>query len=87
MGRSVTHFYFQNLFVSTGYHDHGYPGLKAITLAAHEIMLDEGDVIVCAGVVYFQERCHHLKRTNGRAGVQMLCGGGGVGIATVVERV
>ncbi|MBN1613203.1 MAG: hypothetical protein JW950_06835, partial [Deltaproteobacteria bacterium] len=29
---------------------------------------------------------HHLKRTKGRYGVQMLCGGGGVGIATVVER-
>jgi acetyl-CoA acetyltransferase len=30
---------------------------------------------------------HHLKRIKGRAGLQMICGGGGVGIATVVEAV
>jgi hypothetical protein len=27
----------------------------------------------------------HLKRTKGRAGVQMLCGGGGNGIAAIVQ--
>jgi acetyl-CoA acetyltransferase len=37
--------------------------------------------------MYFGEMVHHLKRTGGKAGVQMVCGGGGVGIATVVEAV
>jgi len=46
-----------------------------------------GHPIGASGVVYFGEMVHHLKRTNGKAGVQMLCGGGGVGIATVVEAV
>lgn len=46
-----------------------------------------GHPIGASGVLYFQEMCRHLKRINGRAGVQMVCGGGGVGIATVVERV
>jgi acetyl-CoA acyltransferase len=46
-----------------------------------------GHPIGASGVVYFGEMVHHLKRTGGKAGVQMLCGGGGVGIATVVEAV
>jgi acetyl-CoA acyltransferase len=46
-----------------------------------------GHPIGASGVLYFGEMVHHLKRTRGRAGVQMLCGGGGVGIATVVEAV
>lgn len=46
-----------------------------------------GHPIGASGVVYFGEMIHHLKRTGGKAGVQMLCGGGGVGIATVVEAV
>jgi acetyl-CoA acyltransferase len=46
-----------------------------------------GHPIGASGVVYFGEMCHHLKRTGGRAGVQMMCGGGGIGIATVVEKV
>ena len=46
-----------------------------------------GHPIGASGVVYFGEMCHHLKRTGGRAGIQMMCGGGGIGIATVVERV
>ena len=46
-----------------------------------------GHPIGASGTVYFGEMCRHLKRTGGRAGVQMLCGGGGVGIATVVEKV
>jgi acetyl-CoA acetyltransferase family protein len=45
-----------------------------------------GHPIGASGIVYFGEMVHHLKRTKGRCGVQMLCGGGGVGIATVVER-
>jgi acetyl-CoA acyltransferase len=44
-----------------------------------------GHPIGASGVVYFGEMIHHLKRTGGKVGVQMLCGGGGVGIATVVE--
>jgi len=46
-----------------------------------------GHPIGASGVVYFGEMVHHLKRTNGRCGLQMLCGGGGVGIAAVVERI
>jgi acetyl-CoA acyltransferase len=46
-----------------------------------------GHPIGASGVVYFGEMCRHLKRIKGRAGVQMMCGGGGVGIATVVEAV
>jgi acetyl-CoA acetyltransferase family protein len=46
-----------------------------------------GHPIGASGVIYFGEVVHHLKRTRGKAGVQMLCGGGGVGIATVVEAI
>lgn len=46
-----------------------------------------GHPIGASGALYFGEMVHHLKRTKGRAGVQMLCGGGGVGIAIVVEAV
>lgn len=46
-----------------------------------------GHPIGASGVIYFGEMAHHLKRTNGRAGVQLMCGGGGLGIATVVEAV
>jgi len=44
-----------------------------------------GHPIGASGALYFGEMVHHLKRTGGKYGVQMLCGGGGVGIATVVE--
>ena len=44
-----------------------------------------GHPIGASGIVYFGEMVHHLKRTNGKYGLQMLCGGGGIGIATVVE--
>ena len=46
-----------------------------------------GHPIGASGVIYFGEMVHHLTRTGGRAGLQMICGGGGVGIATVVEAV
>jgi acetyl-CoA acetyltransferase len=46
-----------------------------------------GHPIGASGVLYFGEMVHHLKRTGGKAAVQRLCGGGGVGIATVVETV
>jgi acetyl-CoA acyltransferase len=46
-----------------------------------------GHPIGASGVMYFGEMVHHLKRTGGKAGIQMLCGGGGIGIATVVEAV
>ena len=45
-----------------------------------------GHPIGASGVIYFGEMVHHLKRTGGRYGIQMMCGGGGLGIATVVER-
>ncbi len=46
-----------------------------------------GHPIGASGVLYFGEMVHHLKRTGGKVGLQMLCGGGGIGIATVVEAV
>ena len=46
-----------------------------------------GHPIGASGALYFGEMVHHLKRIKGKAGIQMLCGGGGVGIATVVEAV
>ena len=46
-----------------------------------------GHPIGATGAIYFGEMVHHLKRTRGKAGIQMLCGGGGVGIAAVVEAV
>ena len=46
-----------------------------------------GHPIGASGALYFGEMVHHLKRTGGKAGVQMVCGGGGVGIATVVEAI
>ncbi|MEE9518399.1 MAG: thiolase family protein [Candidatus Adiutricales bacterium] len=46
-----------------------------------------GHPIGASGNIYFGEMCHHLKRTGGRAGMQMMCGGGGIGIATIIEAV
>lgn len=46
-----------------------------------------GHPIGATGALYFGEMVHHLKRTRGKAGLQMLCGGGGVGISIVVEAV
>ncbi len=45
-----------------------------------------GHPIGASGVIYFTEMVHYLKNYNKRYGLQMMCGGGGVGIATVVER-
>jgi acetyl-CoA acetyltransferase family protein len=46
-----------------------------------------GHPIGASGVMYFGEMVHHLKRTNGKYGIQTLCGGGGLGVAAVVEAV
>ncbi len=46
-----------------------------------------GHPIGASGTIYFGEMCRHLKRTGGKAALQMICGGGGVGIATVIEAV
>ena len=40
-----------------------------------------------SGVQYFANMAHYLVNENKKYGLQTLCGGGGVGIATVVERV
>ncbi|MFX0211689.1 MAG: thiolase family protein, partial [Candidatus Hodarchaeota archaeon] len=45
-----------------------------------------GHAIGSSGVHYFSDMAHYLVNTNKRYGIQTLCGGGGVGIATVVER-
>jgi acetyl-CoA acetyltransferase family protein len=46
-----------------------------------------GHPIGATGVMYFGEMVHHLKRTGGKWGLQMLCGGGGLGVAATVEAV
>jgi hypothetical protein len=45
-----------------------------------------GHPIGASGVIYFSEMCHELNARDGRWGLQRICGGGGIGIATVVER-
>ena len=45
-----------------------------------------GHPIGASGVIYFAEMVHWMVRNDLRWGLQTLCGGGGVGIATVVER-
>ncbi len=44
-----------------------------------------GHPIGASGVIYFGEMVHYLKNANKKYGVQLMCGGYGVGIATVVE--
>jgi len=45
-----------------------------------------GHPIGCSGAMYFGEMCWALVKRNQEWGLQTLCGGGGVGIATVVKR-
>jgi len=42
-------------------------------------------LIGARGVIYFGEMVHYLKNNSKKYGVQLMCGGFGVGIATVVE--
>lgn len=44
-----------------------------------------GHPIGASGVIYFNEMVHYMKNYNKKYGVQLMCGGFGVGIATVVE--
>jgi acetyl-CoA acyltransferase len=44
-----------------------------------------GHPIGASGVIYFTEMVHYLRNNNKRYGVQLMCGGAGVGISTVVE--
>ncbi len=46
-----------------------------------------GHPIGASGVLYFGEMVRHLKRSGGKYGIQTLCGGGGLGVAAVVEAV
>jgi len=46
-----------------------------------------GHPIGASGVIYFSEMVHEIRRRKLKYGLQMICGGGGVGIATVVEAV
>ena len=46
-----------------------------------------GHPIGSSGVQYFANMTHYIVNENKKYGLQTLCGGGGVGIATVVERV
>lgn len=44
-----------------------------------------GHPIGASGVIYFTEMVHYIAENNLRYGIQTLCGGGGIGIATIVE--
>ena len=44
-----------------------------------------GHPIGASSIIYFNEMIHYLKNNNKKYGVQLMCGGFGVGIATVVE--
>jgi len=46
-----------------------------------------GHPIGASGVIYFSEMVHYLNNYNKHYGLQMMCGGFGVGIATVVEKI
>ena len=46
-----------------------------------------GHAIGSSGVHYFGDMVHYLVNKKKRYGIQTLCGGGGVGIATIVERI
>lgn len=46
-----------------------------------------GHAIGSSGVHYFSDMVHYLVNERKHYGIQALCGGGGVGIATVVERI
>ncbi|MFX0016128.1 MAG: thiolase family protein [Promethearchaeota archaeon] len=46
-----------------------------------------GHAIGSSGVHYFSDMVHYLVNKKKRYGIQTLCGGGGVGIATVIERI
>ncbi|MHA2157117.1 MAG: thiolase family protein [Candidatus Hodarchaeales archaeon] len=46
-----------------------------------------GHPIGSSGVQFFTNMVHFLVNTNQRYGIQTLCGGGGVGIATIVQNV
>ena len=46
-----------------------------------------GHPIGASGIIYFTEMVHYLNNNNKRYGLQMMCGGFGVGIATVVEKI
>jgi len=45
-----------------------------------------GHPIGCSGAAYFVEMVWEMVKKNYKYGIQTLCGGGGVGIATIVER-
>jgi acetyl-CoA acyltransferase len=45
-----------------------------------------GHPIGATGVIYLTEMIHEMQRKGLRYGLQTICGGGGVGIATIVER-
>jgi acetyl-CoA acetyltransferase family protein len=45
-----------------------------------------GHPIGASGVIYFAEMVYEMQRKGLRYGLETLCGGGGVGIATIVER-
>jgi acetyl-CoA acetyltransferase family protein len=44
-----------------------------------------GHPIGASGIVYFTEMVHYLHNNKKKYGLQMMCGGGGVGIASCVE--
>lgn len=45
-----------------------------------------GHPIGASGVLYFTEMIHYMERENLELGLQSICGGGGLGVATLVEK-
>ena len=45
-----------------------------------------GHPIACTGTRILVSLLHEMRRRNGRYGLETICGGGGLGIAAVVER-
>ena len=46
-----------------------------------------GHPIACTGTRVLVTLLHEMKRSNGRYGLETICGGGGLGIAAVFERI
>ena len=61
-------------------------GLDAIFFGVMKIQTDNADIIV-AGAMRLVTLLHEMKRVGSRYGLETICGGGGLGITAIVERV
>ena len=61
-----------------------HPDLRKVNVNGGAIAL--GHPLGCTGVKLMTTLLHELERTGGRYGMQLMCCGGGLGTATVIER-